>query len=101
MSAARHTPWPWVFFDNRGLSLKRRITVKIGSYTIVVPNEADARLIAIAPELLGLAEQIACMTQYGDGDDELGDFDDAALCLNGLIQQATALVALAAGGDND
>lgn len=83
-----------------------------------VEKEANARLLAAAytsydkhfgpraiecaeADLLGkalsLITQIATMTTYGDGPDQLADNEDAALCLNALIQQASAIHATATG----
>jgi hypothetical protein len=56
-------------------------------------HEANAALIARAPELQRFAEKIAALTRYGDAEGELGDSDDAALVLNALIEEAEALLA--------
>lgn len=95
------TPGPWTVFDNDGLTLKRRISVNIGNgpnrYRIEFKKLEDAHAVAAVPEMIELIGRISCMSEYGDGPDQLGDNEDAALCLNALITQATAIYRKAKG----
>lgn len=58
---AEHTPGPWTVVPP--LKGERRWMVRTGTTGWVGPNEADARLIAAAPDLLTAAKRLVeCYT---------------------------------------
>jgi hypothetical protein len=62
--------------------------------------KANARLIALSPDLHAFAAMIARMTQDGeevDGEEFVMENDDAVDTVNDLIDQARALTAKARG----
>jgi len=60
-----HTPGPWQYGEGNDFYIERVGTAADDSATLaIVYTEADARLIAAAPELL---EALECMTEAVDG----------------------------------
>jgi hypothetical protein len=117
MTKVTHTPGPWTYqyspytaqdgreipaFEVHGDDVK---VCDTNEDRPVAEQEANARLIADAPELLGLIKQIARMTMDGepvdDGNGAWYDFvmenDDAVSTLNRLIEDARCLEARAEG----
>lgn len=67
--AARHTPGPWRFTCNASrIELK---TDAMHSYAFSLSDEANARLIAAAPELLAALEEVWSFWAGGDCPPEL------------------------------
>lgn len=64
-----HTPGPWFWADNvPDAPPHYRMIVDADGDTVCDPSpmgEADARLIAAAPELLAFAERVANLPEFG------------------------------------
>ena len=64
-----HTPGPWFWADNvPDAPPHYRMIVDADGATVCDPSpmgEADARLIAAAPELLAFAERVANLPEFG------------------------------------
>ena len=56
----KHTPGPWKFME-RGLLVKSDESEVVGTFHKANKNEANARLIAAAPELLAALERVAAL----------------------------------------
>jgi hypothetical protein len=113
MTNAQHTPGLWSYNQDEGGYQGHVIST--GDYIIcdlpdagdgAAPHtEANARLIAAAPQLFAFIQQIARMTMDGEpvnyGNDIYSDFvmenDDAVATLNQLIEEARRLEAKAKG----
>ena len=67
--SAQHTPAPWYWADNApGAPKNYRMIVDADGFTIAEPSpmgEADARLIAAAPDLLNALLRIQARADYG------------------------------------
>lgn len=104
MSAAKHTPEPWSFFDTglNGFAVAHQIGTATRRHAMVPYRErthgicegfeeaeANARLIAAAPELLAELEKIIEDNQY--------EIDhNGQICID--LEGAKRIVALAKGG---
>jgi hypothetical protein len=67
--SGQHTPGPWTYHADSGSSCAALIAT--GSFVcefIEPPTEANARLIAAAPELLEALKSIICSVGHDDGD---------------------------------
>lgn len=105
-TTTQHTPGPWYsdrFFDgrtyvtdalyNESKLFKGQV---IASPTTCPEWEANARLIAAAPELLAALQAISRLRPYGDGmEDAKPDGEDAMRVLNFHIAAARAAIAKA------
>lgn len=93
-----HTPAPWYWSDNvPDFPKNHRIIVDADGFTIAEPSpmsEADARLIAAAPELLAALQELL---SYGAalGWDELDPTHDTR---PETMRRARAAIAKATGG---
>jgi hypothetical protein len=97
----QHTPGPWIIPDGKQLISAKG--ADCGRFTICVMNNhhrpeqsANARLIALSPDLYAFAAMIARMTQDGeevDGEEFVMENDDAVATVNGLIDHARSLTA--------
>jgi len=101
----QHTPGPWTIkstgdyqeihpADNKFFTI-----AKVTGFDSHEAN-ANARLIALSPDLYAFAAMIARMTQDGeevDGEEFVMENDDAVATVYGLIDQARALTAEARG----
>ena len=89
MSETKHTPGPWYWCDEEGetalpyLTSQTGIICKFGNFAEYypqcgdVPNEADARLIAAAPELLEALEAVEIAATMGFASAEILRHDSA------------------------
>lgn len=76
MDTAKHTPGPWRLRETVAIRLGQHVSALAvygpGEYDIVFPKaggivDADARLIAAAPELLAAAKDAVCNCRRCDG----------------------------------
>ena len=110
MTNTQHTPGPWHVQESdhagTGLLVKPIPGQVVAECDPVPEMEANAHLIAAAPEMHSFIRQIAEMTIDGepinDSNDTYYDFemenDDAVSTLNQLIEKARDLEAKAKGG---
>lgn len=117
---SKHTPGPWVVDDQSEQDIRRYILAGaapancahvVASIRVPTANgpslteaEANARLIAAAPELLALVERLALLTDEGDDQIKGAAYIDnkhqvirAKGSLLATIQQARELIAKATG----
>lgn len=98
---AKHTPGPWYFSLSRSSTSfivrdqDRRMVCDMSwhhssreHYALRVESEANARLIAAAPELLEAVQELAVGLIYIHGDKA-----------NGVLKRAMAAIAKATGSD--
>ena len=85
MSNAKFTPGPWRAAGEHVFSVKGRLTVTRANYGTETEREANARLIAAAPELLEALEgnkkalEVIAVTAAEMGFDQLADIIDDRL----------------------
>ena len=97
MSKATHTPGPWEAVGSRirtaGTGSFRRIaTMEGGAFNVNVTDEANARLIAAAPDLLAALEAIEAHLTLHPGSSVANRAEARQVC-----EQARAAIAKARG----
>lgn len=102
MTKTTHTPGPWSLDEDRYVTFKNAVfaadgrkVADCGSSRLTGEVEANARLIASAPELLKFVQQVASLTF--DHEQEPHYADD---CIDTLqrLQEEAAAIAKAEGG---
>ena len=84
----QHTPGPWVVCDYE-LGLKAISTPNIKHYPATEIDAADARLIAAAPELLAVLEEIVKAIDFERGASETEDAERLLIAARAAIAKAT------------
>lgn len=98
--SAKHTPGPWRYVGKTKRGQPLAYCVKIDAWTIYARTEANARLIAAAPDLLAFARLVAALETNGETEARTGDQqsgDDAVEALSNLIGLARAAITKAEG----
>lgn len=80
-------PWGWEFFDTRRIALSNKtedvliVTADLNDHPLIDTSEANANLIAAAPDLLEACIEFAAYANCECGDD--GPYKDSkcAVCL--------------------
>lgn len=94
--STKHTPGPWVIETYHGSLFKIcKPDFKIGD-EVAHRLEADARLIAAAPELLGWLEAVVRQMEYQHSSGSIVSNDFTGLM--GMVPQLKKVIAKATGG---
>lgn len=106
MAGIKHTPGPWKYVG-RAKAVRHSFAVEAGAWTFYAGSEANARLIAAAPELLEALKRLDIWAHRGHHIEisrELGDvyyqihLAGGPLAVNNrLWEEAEAIIAKAEG----
>ena len=100
----KHSPTPWNEYEDgvvcgtgEVVATVRHLDADTNKRHGAGESDANARLIAAAPELLAFVEQIARMTLLDEEEIMEADSDESLYALNSLVEEARAAIRKARG----